>query len=229
MGIKYKVNRQFFKNWSPQMAYVLGFVSADGSLEDASYLRGKYLRICSSDKEILEKIKKAMNSEHTIVTIKPKEVYMWGKKYISKEQYMLRIGSHEIYNDLIELGITPKKSKIINLPDMPQRYAADFCRGYLDGDGCINLYEKKRRLSITFTSGSEIFLKQLTDMISIAVGIKAHNVFKNNRAFQIKYSTKEAMPLLRYIYYNTADGLYLERKYSQFLKYIKLYPQWQNN
>ena len=39
------------------MAYVLGFIAADGSLEDASYLRGKYLRICSSDIEIIEKIK----------------------------------------------------------------------------------------------------------------------------------------------------------------------------
>ncbi len=53
MGIKYQINRYFFKVLSPEMAYVLGFITADGSLEDASYLRGKYLRICSSDKEIL--------------------------------------------------------------------------------------------------------------------------------------------------------------------------------
>jgi len=229
MGIKYIINRNFFKSWSAEMSYVLGFVAADGSLEDASYLRGKYLRICSSDREILQKIKKAMVSEHTIVVIASKEFYMQGKKYISKEKYMLRIGSHEIYNDLIKLGITPRKSKIINLPNIPLGYMADFCRGYLDGDGCINLYTKKKRLSVTFTSGSELFLKQLAGIISMVVGIKSHNVFRNNRAFQIKYSTKEAMPLLRYVYYNTENGLYLERKYSKFLDYINLYPKWKNN
>jgi len=211
------------------MAYVLGFISADGSLEDASYLRGKYLRICSGDREILEKIKRAMDSEHTIVIVKPKEHCWYGKKYISKEQYMLRIGSHEIYNDLIILGITPRKSKTINLPKIPLDFVKSFFRGYLDGDGCINIYKKKKRLSVTFTSGSELFLRQLADKISLSVDIKAHNVFRNNRAFQIKYSTKEAAPLLKYIYSDAITSLYLERKYSKFLDFIKLYPKWVEN
>jgi hypothetical protein len=51
MGIKYKVDSNFFKTWTPSMAYILGFITADGSLENAAYLRGKYLRICSSDIE----------------------------------------------------------------------------------------------------------------------------------------------------------------------------------
>ena len=226
MGIKYQVNRDFFKIWSSPMAYVLGFIAADGSLEDASYLRGKYLRICSSDREILEKIKIAMDSAHTIATLKPKEICMYGKKYISKEKYMLRIGSHEIYNDLVKLGITLRKSKTIDLPKVPLDYAKDFFRGYLDGDGCINIYEKKRRLSVTFTSGSELFLRQLTGAISISVGIRAHNVFSNNRAFQIKYSTREAVPLLKYIYSDVANELYLNRKHRTFLDFVRLYPKW---
>ena len=86
MGIKYKINRDFFKAWTPEMAYVLGFIAADGSLEDASYLRGKYLRICSSDINILEKIKAVMNSEHKIITIKPKEFLSRSKKCISKRK-----------------------------------------------------------------------------------------------------------------------------------------------
>jgi hypothetical protein len=226
MGIKYKVNKLFFKTWSSHMAYVLGFISADGCLEGASYFRGKYLRICSSDKEILEKIKQVMDSEHVIVTIRPKEICMYGRKYISKEKYYLRIGSYEIYNNLVELGITPNKSKTIVLPRIPVNYIKDFFRGYLDGDGCVNIYEKKKRLSVTFTSGSELFLKQLSEAISIAVGIKIHNVFSNKRAFQIKYSTKEAVPLLRYIYSDDKNSIYLERKYSKFLDFLTIHPKW---
>ena len=227
MGIKYKVNRDFFKSWSPGMSYVLGFIAADGSLEDASYLRGKYLRICSSDIEILEKIKSAMNSEHKIVIIKPKEFLFRGKKYVSKEKYMLRIGSHEIYNDLLRLGITPRKSKTIIFPNIPIEFLTYFIRGYSDGDGCINVYNKKKRLSVTFTSGSKLFLEQLSKIITFALGAKVHSVFRNSRAYQIKYSTKEAVLLLKYIYSDIIDKLYLERKYKVFLGFFQSYPKWQ--
>ena len=226
MGIKYKVNEDFFKVWTPKMAYVLGFVTADGSLEDASYLRGKYLRICSSDIEILEKIKAAMHSQHKIVTLKPKQILIRGKRYISKERYMIRIGNHEIYNDLIKLGITPRKSKTIVLPSVSLEFMAYFLRGYLDGDGCVNLYDVKKRLSVTFTSGSELFLEQLSKTIGILLKIKIHNVFRNNNAFQLKYSTREAVPLLKYFYSDIAGKLYLERKYNEFLNFLQLYPKW---
>ena len=227
MGIKYKINLNFFKSWSPNMAYVLGFIAADGSLEDTPYLRGKYISICSSDIEILKKIKVALDSEHTMVTIKPKEFVLRGKTYISKEKYMLRIGSHEIYNDLFGLGITPRKSNTITFPKIPSEFMAHFLRGYLDGDGCINIYNKKQRLSVTFTSGSENFLWRLSEVISSTLEIKRHNVFNNHWAFQVKYSTKEAVPLLKYCYSDTGDGLYLERKYNKFLDFFRLYPKWQ--
>jgi intein/homing endonuclease len=229
MGIKYRVNEGFFKTWTPEMAYTVGFIAADGSLEDASYLRGKYLRVCSSDLEILKKIQGVMYSEHKIVVIKPRECLIAGKKYISREKYMLRIGSHGIYNDLVELGITPHKSKTINLPKVPLDVVADFLRGYLDGDGCINSNNKNKRLSVTFTSGSELFLEQLSKVIGFVVGGASHKVFSNKRAFQIKYSTREAIVLLRYIYSDCANELYLERKYKIFLEFLKLYPRWQGH
>ena len=228
MGIKYRVNEDFFKTWAPEMAYALGFIAADGSLEDASYLRGKYLRVCSSDLEILKKIKVIMHSEHTIVVIKPRECVIAGKKYISRQKYMLRIGSHEIYNDLLRLGITPRKSKTINLPKIPLEIMAHFLRGYLDGDGCVSFYNKKKRLSVTFTSGSNLFLEQLSKVISFVLGGGSHGVFRNKRAFQVKYSTREAIPLLRYIYSDCTNELYLERKYKIFLEFLKLYPKWQD-
>ena len=43
MGLKYPVNEKFFDAWSSEMAYVLGFIFADGSLEDSPNIRGKYI------------------------------------------------------------------------------------------------------------------------------------------------------------------------------------------
>jgi len=228
MGIKYKVNSDFFKTWSPKMSYVLGFVSADGSLEDASYLRGKYLRVCSKDLEIIEKIKTVMASEHKIVKIKPKEILSNGKKYLAKEQYLIRIGSHEIYNDLIRLGITPNKSKTIQYPVLPKEFFFHFLRGYLDGDGCIHYYKPKKRLLVVFTSGSKTFLEGLSQHLS-PYGFKRHSVIYSNKAFQLRYSTKEAVRLLAIVYSGAGEneGLLLSRKHDIYAEFINRYPKWQ--
>ena len=69
------------------MAYVLGYIYADGSLEDASYLRGKYLRFTSGDRTIVEDIKKALGSKHRIVKLPPTTKN-------GKDRYFLRIGDH---------------------------------------------------------------------------------------------------------------------------------------
>lgn len=53
------------------MAYVLGYLYADGSLEDASYLRGKYLRVTSSEEVNIQKIRKCLKSEHTVTVREP--------------------------------------------------------------------------------------------------------------------------------------------------------------
>ena len=229
MGIKYNVDSNFFKAWSPEMSYVLGFVTADGSLEDAPYLRGKYLRVCSSDIEIMQKIKLIMDSEHYITVIKPKEFLSRGKKYIWREKYVLRIGSHTIYNDLIKLGITPNKSKTIRFLDVPPEFLLYFIRGYLDGDGCIYCYKKKKRLMVVFTSGSKEFLQGLSQAISGHYGIKQHNIVYSNRTFQLRYSTKEAVILLRNIYASPLNCLFLSRKYNAYLNFLQDYPKWREN
>jgi hypothetical protein len=58
MGIKYRINEKIFKEWSPFMAYVLRYLYADGGLEDASYMRGRYVRVTSIHKSTIEKNKK---------------------------------------------------------------------------------------------------------------------------------------------------------------------------
>lgn len=51
------------------MAYVLGYLYADGSLENAHYLRGKYIRVTSIDRKSIDNIRKSLKSEHRIITL----------------------------------------------------------------------------------------------------------------------------------------------------------------
>ena len=83
------------------MAYILGFIFADGCLVE--YRNGYHgLDITSKDLNHLRLIKEKLNAEHKI-----------GKK---ERGFRLQIRNRDIYNDLINLGLTPRKSKIISFP-----------------------------------------------------------------------------------------------------------------
>ena len=74
------INNFFFQTWSPSMAYILGFIFADGAIEDVQKSsRTCYLLITSKDLEILEQIKNALNSKHTIYSVLPTESLFPGK------------------------------------------------------------------------------------------------------------------------------------------------------
>ena len=59
------LNHDFFKKWSPEMAYVLGFFAADGSM-----IRNKrgahFIEFTITDRIVLEIIRKAVGSTHKI-------------------------------------------------------------------------------------------------------------------------------------------------------------------
>lgn len=51
-------------------------------------------------------------------------------------------------NDLINLGCIPRKTLVLKFPNestVPKQLIKHFIRGYMDGDGCISTYYKKRK------------------------------------------------------------------------------------
>tara|TARA_B100000745_G_scaffold274714_1_gene203793 strand:+ start:10060 stop:10779 length:720 start_codon:yes stop_codon:yes gene_type:complete len=226
MGIKYLIDEQYFESWSPEMAYILGFLYADGSLENAPKLRGKYVRATSTDLEVIKHIKKSLRSEHRIIIIPS-----FRKR---KERYLFRAGSHVLFDSLTQHGLFPNKSLSMKFPkNIPSNYLSHFIRGYFDGDGCVHLSQARnregallvKRLGVVFTSGSELFLKELEREIRNVLNIKKRNIYKSRRSFQLRYSTTDSIELFTLIYANTKNLFYLGRKKEIFLRYFKLRPQ----
>lgn len=222
MGIKYAVNENFFKKWSPKMAYILGFLYADGSMEDASYLRGKYVRVSSTDKENITRIKKTLDSKHTIVEYPPlnKE---------RKRRYLLRIGSHKLYNDLTKLGLFPKKSLTMKFPNVPKKFISFFILGYFDGDGCVTIERSKKenvkRLRTVFTAGSKIFLETLSIKLREYSNTSHRKVYNGHRSYMLCYSTEDSIKLFKFFYRHKNKDFSLARKIKVFLEYLKLKPE----
>lgn len=226
MGIKYKVNEDFFKKWTIEMAYTLGYIYADGSLEDAAYMRGKYLRVSSVEKDNIEKIKRWMDSEHTINVLPP-------KTNNSKVGYLLRIGSHELYNDLVRLGLYPNKSLTIKFPSIPKKYLNHFVRGYFDGDGCVRIDMKKgkwqplilNKLCTIFTSGSKEFLLELAEKVHNNIGTNLLKVYNGHSSFMLSYTTSDSVKIFKWMYGKMKGDVYLERKAMVYKQYFQFRPQ----
>ena len=201
------------------MAYVLGLVFSDGSVEDSPQIRGKYLRFTSTDRELVELVKNSLSSMHTIVT------YRRGERH--KRGYFIRIGSHRLCDRLAELGVTPRKSLTMVFPILDERYLADFVRGYFDGDGCAHVEHKDgipTRLVSIFTSGSSAFLETLALHLA-KIGMTHKRVYAHgstSSAYQLRYSTGDSLRLYLLLYGRAKKpGLCLSRKWVIFDSFLK--------
>ncbi|MEQ1499788.1 MAG: LAGLIDADG family homing endonuclease [Parcubacteria group bacterium] len=221
MPVYKKVNKDFFKKWSPEMAYVLGFFSADGYVTKNN--RGaEFLCLEISDKKLINTIKTVLKSEHKISV----------RKKFDKITYRLQIGSIEMCNDLRILGIKERKTKNLSLPKVPSEYIKDFVRGYFDGDGnvwvgYIHKDRKKSMLAVrlVLTSCSKDFLSSLGNKL-LEFGIQNGVVRKGEgNYYRLTYSIINSLKLYDFMYNNLGTSkLFLKRKKDVFEKFIKMRP-----
>lgn len=220
MPIHKKVNKDFFKKWTPEMAYVLGFFAADGSMNINN--RGAHFwSIQINDKELLENIREVIRSNHKIsVRVKRKL-----KEYKS---YRLQIGSKEMYNDLYNLGMRGNKTKNLVSPNVPKMFLNDFVRGYFDGDGHVwtGIINKERKsphriIQTIFTSCSRRFLVTLLDLLQVMISIKGRISKGKGNYYRLVYSIEGSLKLYDFMY-NSGSNLFLNRKKIIFEEFIKM-------
>lgn len=205
----------------------LGFILADGAILDSrKSSRTCYLTISICDKNLLEQIKKTINSNHPIQTISPAKISIRGKPYVSSKKYKLRIGNKALFQDLINLGVRPRKSLAMTHPFIPSQYYNFFLRGYFDGDGCVYVSKKgknaNKEMKVIFTSGTKQFLENLAYKIHLYTNVALKRVYKNHYAFRLIYRKREDIKVLSFIYHGLNSAPYLERKYNKFMSVLAL-------
>lgn len=217
-GRKYSLNHDYFKTWSSNMAYILGFAYADGNVHDTSFK----IALKGTDADLLYQIKKEI--EYT-ADIGYYDAYLKGK---SHEVSKLLIRSKVLTDDLKALGVVPNKSLIIEFPDIPKQYESDFLRGYFDGDGSVGqqyptnskgIRTKIGQVRVRVCCGSEGFLTTMRDKFFKVYGLRNVKVSKcKKNLYEISYSTKDSITLYEIFYKN--NSMCLKRKKEDFEKFI---------
>lgn len=214
-------NTSFFNKIDTQeQAYVLGLIYSDGYLltkrrqnESGSF------GIAITDREILEKVKIAMSSNHRINEYKSNDFYGLTQG-TTKPYYRIIFTSDEAYNALLSYGLSPNKTynlKFPSLEQLPQHLQRHFIRGLYDGDGSISRYcdntnTGHMKYTITFTGTKEIcngIQEFFGSEIKLAQRYPERNVNNYTLAYCGNISIKNKLDIL----YEDAS-IYLERKFK---------------
>jgi hypothetical protein len=222
---KYNINKDFFKNWTKEMAWCLGFIAADGCILLGPRNGGTLsITVSEKDKEILQKINKHMSSNYLIKNIKTN---------FNTHACRLDITVREIVDDLISIGITPKKSKTLQWPNsIPDELIWHFIRGYYDGDGSIMYgkgYTNKKGLSNlqlrTSVLGTENFLLNIKKYFILQnpqYNPKIQDQSKNG-FYRLEISgTESAIRLCNLIYKDSDQDIRLTRKYLKYKNFMEI-------
>lgn len=153
--------------------YWLGFLAADGSIgkDDYSIRLGQ----SSKRKKVLFEYKNFLGA---------KDIKIFISKSKSKnilDTYIIVFSSKLIHSYLTNLGITNKKSKLL---DLKFKINGSFLRGYFDGDGSAKYYNNTKSYKIKITTSSSNMIKNITEILK-------YNKIKYSITFKDKINNPE--------------------------------------
>ena len=186
LAVKVKWSRDIFKNIdTPEKAYWLGFIVADGCMHEANYCLS--IDIGGRDERHLEKFVDFINGNMNMIQTTIHHT-------TGNELKHIQITSKEAYNDLLNLGVKPRKSGKEVYISTP--FDRDFIRGVIDGDGYI-----RKDLTEIGLVGSYEMLKKVQDIFQKEVNVEPNKICEHGVIYKISYRSKEAInKIANYLY-----------------------------
>jgi len=221
---KYTCDLDYFENINnEEKAYWLGFIYADGYVEYSVGKGGTLgIELSAVDENHLKKFNKSIHGNFN-TTRRVRHLEVTNKDY---ETCCLKIHKKQFVEHLVNQGVMPNKSKVIDLPNIPKELMRHFIRGFFDGDGCLT-HDKTRSKNCTqdvikadFACGSIDFVGQLRKILYEA-GIKSYICQEKNHYRLRIGGLKNTHEFLEYIYKDSS--VYLDRKHEKKLFYYKEY------
>lgn len=201
---------------SPDKAYWLGFICADGCINKTN----NKITLSLKDLKAIEDFKKTIGAEHTI---SKREIFdkRTNKTYTG---YSIQITNELFVVHLINLGVTSNKTNKLEFPNIDEKYYSYFIAGLFDGDGSAILRGKeKNRLTMNLISTNEVlsFIKTYI-LHKFNIQSKYYCRVTPNKPNVWKMSLyADAHKFLEFIYGDDTFKYYLKRKHDIYLKNIE--------
>ena len=201
------------------MAYVLGYIVADGCVYKRKDRKNSYvLNITSKDRQHLLNIGLNIVANCSIST----------KRNSTGDQYcQIQVCSREICEDLMGIGIFPRKTHNLDSIEVPEKYFSDFARGFFDGDGTVYIYEvnNTQQIKAGFVSSSLPFITRFNQSLCHRLAIPTkfiHQTIDRKGVkipkYDICFYVDDCEKLFRLMYRDNPK-LFLFRKYEIFEKW----------
>jgi hypothetical protein len=225
-----RLNQEFFKHWTPQMAWVLGLLFTDGYFHEPS--NTMRLALHPQDIDTLEKVR-ALVGPYLAIHTRPQS---YDK---TKNISSLAFGNANMAEDFRSLGLQQKKSKTMLFPTPPADCVRHFIRGCWDGDGSMS------GRGAHYTCGSKPFIDKIAielfkagiarDKIRMSEGertiplrerygsgpypYRVHERSRQKGSYDIHIFGMKNLPRLHdYFYLDVDPSLYMARKRYALLK-----------
>ncbi len=216
MGFKYTYNYDFFRYWSHDLAYFLGFLMADGRIiNDNSNTYAVAFNSGLKDKPILDWIRNKICPEKPLMN----RTYFY--KQHNKKYYSVRwaLYNKRIYERLLCIGIPENKTGNEIIPDgLPSNLIPSFICGYFDGDGSVFIRRNGHHCNIV--CANEQFLKDIISYIDNIGYFQTVNKPSGRDLYYWKAEFKQARRFRDYIYKH--KGFCLKRKHDIFYKQLHI-------
>lgn len=204
---KYKYQQDIFEIIdTAEKAYWLGFLAADGCNYQREHNASIIISIHEKDIEHLNKFKQFCGTNAEI------------KSYIGYEGFSnqtpmckITLNSKRISNDLIDKGILPNKSLILQPPNISKEFYKPFILGYFDGDGSISKTSQYNNYSISIQGTKEI-LTWICETLNWDAKLEKRNNNSNNSYYIRCGGTNKPYQILNQLY-NSCE-IHLDRKFN---------------
>lgn len=206
----YFYDENYFENiTTPNQAYIAGYITGDGTIFDRGKSKRLILCLAEQDKQLLEDIALEMNMKSAI---------KFRKKNKENEQnkYSLNINSTKMCNDLISLGIGPRKTGSeawIDFNDERLQWA--YLRGFFDADGHARVFFRNGYLNarIGFTGNRSMLQDILGFLKEFGVAKNVYAISDKQGCADLMISRKSDVKAIYEKLYSYGD-IKLNRKYE---------------
>jgi hypothetical protein len=190
--IRWRTNRDYFASIdTPEKAYALGFLIADGHVTKDGYKI--QVSVKEADGEILRAIAADIGCDAPLTVMI--------NRYDGSRMLRLLLCGKKLTSDLHALGVHHDKSKTATYPSIPPGLERHLIRGLWDGDG----YVGKRMFDLV---GTPALLEGVVEAVGRHTGCGLRrNLRGRDRAYHYAYGTRRDAPVLHWMYSDASIAL----------------------